>query len=99
MSNKVTQDYSQTKRARGGGLASQNMSYPFKYASCARAPSLAELPGVENVEVNLIEKDNRTESLEVILRGCDIKYDNLKEHIGEQGAVIHSVDKVLVETE
>ena len=63
------------------------------------ATFLAELPGVENVEVSLIEKDNRTESLEVILRGCDIKYDNLKEHIGEQGAVIHSVDKVLVETE
>ena len=60
---------------------------------------LAELPGVENVEVSLIEKDNRTESLEVILRGYDINYNNLKEHIGEQGAVIHSVDKVLVEAE
>ena len=63
------------------------------------ATFLAELPGVENVEVSLIEKNNRTESLEVILRGCDINYDSLKEHIGEQGAVIHSVDKVLVETE
>jgi hypothetical protein len=63
------------------------------------ATFLAELPGVENVEVNLIEKDNRTESLEVNLRGCDINYDHLKEHIGEQGAVIHSVDKVFVKTE
>ena len=63
------------------------------------ATFLAELPWVEKVEVSLIEKDDKTESLEVILRGCDINYDSLKEHIGEQGAVIHSVDKVLVETE
>ena len=51
------------------------------------------------MEVSLIEKDNRTESLEVILQGCDIGYDSLKEYMGKQGAVIHSVDKVLVETE
>ena len=65
----------------------------------AFATFLAELPWVEKVEVSLIEKDDRTESLEVILRGCDISYDSLKEHMGKQGAVIHSVDKVLVETE
>ncbi len=65
----------------------------------AFATFLAELPWAEKVEVNLIEKDDRTESLEVILRGCDISYDSLKEHMGKQGAVIHSVDKVLVETE
>ena len=62
----------------------------------AFATFLAELPWVEKVEVSLIEKDDRTESLEVILRGCDISYDSLKEHMGKQGAVIHSVDKVLV---
>jgi len=35
----------------------------------------------------------------VILHGDDIDYDSLKEHMGKQGAVIHSVDKVTVETE
>jgi hypothetical protein len=63
------------------------------------ATFLGKLPWVEKVEVSLIEKDNRTESLEVILQGCDIGYDSLKEYMGKQGAVIHSVDKVLVETE
>ncbi len=63
------------------------------------AAFLAELPGVENVEVSLVEKNERTESLVVVLHGCDIIYDSLKEHMGEHGAVIHSVDKVLVETE
>jgi len=63
------------------------------------ATFLAEFPGVENVEVNLVEKNDRTESLVVILQGGDIIYESLKEHMGKQGAVIHSVDKVLVETE
>jgi hypothetical protein len=72
---------------------------PLTPALPAFATFLAELPGVEYVEVSLIEKDERTESLEVILQGCGISYDSLKEHMGKQGAVIHSVDKVLVKTE
>ena len=63
------------------------------------ATFLAELKGVESVEVSLVEMDERTESLGVILQGHDINYDGLKEHMGKQGAVIHSVDKVTVETE
>ena len=61
------------------------------------AAFLAELPDVVNVEVSLVEKDDRTESLVVILQGGDIIYGSLKEHMEKQGAVIHSVDKVLVE--
>ena len=63
----------------------------------AFATFLAEIPGVEHVEVNLVEKNDRTESLVVILQGYDIIYNSLKEYMGEQGAVIHSVDKVLAE--
>ena len=63
------------------------------------ATFLAELPGVENVEVTLVEKNVRTESLVVILHGGDIIYDSLNEHMGKHVAVIQSVDKVLVETE
>jgi hypothetical protein len=63
------------------------------------ATFLAEFKGIESVEVSLVEMDERTESLGVILQGNAINYDGLKEHMGKQGAVIHSVDKVLVETE
>ena len=65
----------------------------------AFATFLAELPGVESVKIILVEMNRRTVSLSVILQGRDISYDNLKEHMGKQGAVIHSVDKVSVETE
>ena len=63
------------------------------------ATFLAELKDIEEVEVSLVEMDERTESLGVILRGHSIDYDSLKEHMGKQGAVIHSVDKVTVDTE
>ena len=65
----------------------------------AFATCLAELSGVERVEVSLVEMDRRTVSLGVILHGHDVNYDGLMEHIGRHGAVIHSVDKVSVETE
>ena len=49
------------------------------------------------VDVSLIEMDERTESLKVELHGTEIKFDELKEHMATQGAVIHSVDQVIVE--
>ena len=63
------------------------------------ASFLAEFSGVEEVEISLVEMDERTESLVVILRGTHIDYARLKEHMGKQGATIHSVDKVSVEKE
>lgn len=58
---------------------------------------LAEFPGVERIEVSLVEMDRRTVSLGVIFKGHGINYDGLKEHVVKQGAVIQSVDKVSVE--
>ena len=61
------------------------------------ASFLTELDGIEKVEVTLVEMDEKTESLKVVLSGSDIEYEALKEHVGKQGAVIHSVDQVVVE--
>lgn len=61
------------------------------------ASFLTELEGVEKVEVTLVEMDEKTESLKVVLSGSDIEYEALKDHVGKQGAVIHSVDHVVVE--
>jgi len=61
------------------------------------ASFLAELDCVGEVDVSLVEMDERTESLKVVINGHDIIYDTLKEHMGKQGAVIHSVDQVIVE--
>lgn len=61
------------------------------------ATFLTELDGIEKVDITLVEMDEKTESLKVVLSGTAIEYDALKEHVGKQGAVIHSVDQVIVE--
>lgn len=61
------------------------------------ASFLTELDGISKVEVTLVEMDEKTESLKVVLTGSAIEYEALKEHVGKQGAVIHSVDHVVVE--
>ncbi len=61
------------------------------------ASFLTELDGIEKVDITLVEMDEKTESLKVVLSGTAIEYDALKEHVGKQGAVIHSVDQVIVE--
>lgn len=58
---------------------------------------VSELEGVEKVDISVVEMDERTESIKVVLDCSCINYDDLKEHIGKQGAVIHSVDQVVVE--
>ena len=61
------------------------------------ASYLAEFEGLTRVDITLVEMDERTESLKVVLTGTAINYDALKEYMGKQGAVIHSVDHVIVE--
>ena len=61
------------------------------------ASFLTELNGIEKVDITLVEMDEKTESLKVVLSGTAIEYDALKVHVGKQGAVIHSVDQVIVE--
>ncbi len=61
------------------------------------ASFLGELEGVTKVDVSLVEMDERTESLRVVFQGTGIDFDELREHMASQGAVIHSVDQVIVE--
>lgn len=58
---------------------------------------LCELAGVTKVDVAMVEMDDRTESLKVVIEGTGIKFDELKEHIEKQSATIHSVDQIIVE--
>lgn len=52
---------------------------------------------VTRVDVSLIEMDEKTESLKVTLEGVGIQFDEIKQHMGRLGAVIHSVDQVIIE--
>jgi hypothetical protein len=63
------------------------------------ASFLAEFEGLTRVDISLVEMDERTESLKVVINGSAIDYEALKEYMGRQGAVVHSVDHVIVEKE
>jgi hypothetical protein len=61
------------------------------------ASFVGELPGLNRVDISVVEMDEKTESLRIIVDGQSIDYEDLKTHMARQGAVIHSVDKVIVE--
>ena len=63
------------------------------------AEVLASVDGVGRVSVIVNEIDVETVTLTVTVEGPDINYDELRSHVERLGAVIHSVDQVVVESE
>jgi hypothetical protein len=61
------------------------------------ATFLGSLMGITRVDISVVEMDEKTETLRVILDGSRIVFDELRDHMSRQGAVIHSVDRVVVE--
>jgi len=56
---------------------------------------IKELEGIEKVDVNVIEIDDKTESIKVIIEGI-IDYKSISAHMIKVGAEIKSVDQVVV---
>jgi hypothetical protein len=61
------------------------------------ASFVGELGGIKRVDVSVVEMDEKTESLRITIDGVNIDYEELRSHMAKQGAVIHSVDQVVVE--
>ena len=61
------------------------------------AQYLGEMEGVTKIDIQVVEMDEKTESLKVIVDGVGLDFESLRSHMARQGAVIHSVDKVIVE--
>ena len=51
---------------------------------------------VASANITVYAMDEKTESLKIILEGTNINFEAVKTLIEEHGAVIHSVDKVVV---
>ena len=58
---------------------------------------LAEVEGVEEIDTSLVEMDESTDSLRVVIMGPAIDYDSLQEHLRKHGVVSHSIKQVIVE--
>lgn len=61
------------------------------------AAFLSEFDGVDRIEITVLEMDEKTETVKVVIKGDFFEYEELRDHMSKQGAVIHSVDQVIVE--
>jgi hypothetical protein len=59
---------------------------------------LADLPGVDGVDISLIEMDQKVENVKITCEGTSINYTKVEEIIRKNGGSIHSLDKVSVGT-
>ncbi|MBR9691373.1 DUF211 domain-containing protein [Candidatus Woesearchaeota archaeon] len=58
--------------------------------------ALCQDSNVLDVNVSVYAVDEKTESTKVTISGKDIDFDQIKKIVDDNGAVIHSIDKVVV---
>ncbi|GAG93748.1 unnamed protein product [marine sediment metagenome] len=59
---------------------------------------LADLAGVDGVDISLIEMDQKVENVKITCEGDSIDYEKVEQIIKKSGGSIHSLDKVSVGT-
>jgi hypothetical protein len=60
--------------------------------------SLLAEQGEHRVRLTVLEMDDRTETLQVVIEGADIDFDRVQAAITGFGASLHSIDEVEVES-
>lgn len=72
---------------------------PIKEPSLVEmAAILSNVKGVEAVNITVEEVDVETLTLEIVIEGPNIDFEELKRVIEELGSVIHSIDEVVAGT-
>ena len=69
---------------------------PHKPNGVDFATALAELSPDYQVRLNVVEMDEKTESVILVLEGKNIEFDPVIELIKKMGASVHSIDEVEV---
>jgi hypothetical protein len=62
------------------------------------AKQLADLVGVDGIDISLIEMDQKVENVKITCEGDSIIYEEVEVVIKSNGASIHSLDKISVGT-
>jgi hypothetical protein len=55
---------------------------------------LADLAGVDGVNISIYEIDRRVENAKITIEGHDLRYDEVVAVIEENGGSVHSIDEV-----
>ena len=58
------------------------------------ASTLGDIKGIEGVDITVYEIDSKVENVKITLQGKDIHYDTVRAIIEDNGASVHSIDKV-----
>lgn len=69
---------------------------PHKPNALDFASSLAELSDDLKITLTVTAVDEKTESVEILLQGCNINFELISSRIKELGGSIHSIDEVCV---
>ena len=57
---------------------------------------IAETGSVDRVRLTVVEMDENTETLQIVIEGDDIDFEAVQAAIGEMGGSLHSIDEVEV---
>ncbi len=55
---------------------------------------LADLEGVDGVNISIYEIDRRVENVKITIEGNNLRYDEIVAVIEENGGSVHSIDEV-----
>jgi len=55
---------------------------------------LADLEGVDGVNISIYEIDRRVENVKITIEGHNLRYDEIVAAIEENGGSVHSIDEV-----
>jgi len=58
--------------------------------------TLAEVNGIEEVDINVTEVDVKTETVKLTIRGTSIDYDGITKTLDEYGVTLRSIDEISV---
>ena len=58
------------------------------------ATQLADLEGIDGVDISLVEMDQKVENVKITCEGDSIDFEQVERVVIQNGASIHSLDKV-----
>lgn len=67
---------------------------PLDPSIVALVQLLADLDGVDGVNISIYEIDRRVENAKITVEGHDLRYQDITKIIEENGGSVHSIDEV-----
>jgi hypothetical protein len=68
---------------------------PYEPSITELAQQIAELPGIDSVNISIYEIDLKVENAKITVEGPDIQYPALEALIRDLGGSIHSIDEAV----